>query len=159
MDKINILKVLQEMAVKPFGKRAVLAFDLEQMAELIEKKCSQYKVDPRLCLAQGILECHFGCNPDAVRSRKTKNIFNVGNVDDGRNRFFLSWEAGLTAYCHLMAREYCYRNEGDVVTAEMMIAHDFTRPRGGRYATAPSYTKDIAKLVAKIDALTAQEIK
>lgn len=151
MTQEQIKQVLQEMAVKPFGKKAVLPFDMDEMASLIEHKCAQYHVDPRLCLAQGILECHFGCNPDAGRSRKTKNIFNVGNVDDGRNRFFISWEAGLAEYCHLMAREYCYRNEGDTVTAEMMIAHDFTRPRGGRYATAASYTQDIAKIVAKID--------
>jgi len=140
--------------VKPFGKKAVIAFDLDVMAALIHKLCWQWNVDVRLCLAQGILECHFGCNPAAKRSRVTKNIFNVGNVDDGRNRFFMSWEAGLSAYCHLMAREYCYRDEGAVVTPEMMIAHDFTRPKGGRYATAGSYTQDVAKIVAKIDGLT-----
>jgi flagellum-specific peptidoglycan hydrolase FlgJ len=146
-----IKKVLQDMAVKPFGKKAVVAFDMEDMAALIEAKCGQYKVDTRLCLAQGLLECHFGCNPAASRSRKTRNIFNVGNVDNGANRFFPTWEAGLNAYCHLLAREYCYRNEGNIVTAEMMIKHDFVRPRGGRYATAPTYTADIAKIVAKID--------
>lgn len=149
----QIKKVLLEMAQKPFGIMKASPFDLGEMAGLIDKLCAQYKVDPRLCLAQGILECHFGCNPAASRSRKTRNIFNVGNVDDGRNRYFATWEAGLNAYCHLMAKEYCYRNAGDTVTAEMMIAHDFTRPRGGRYATAPSYTTDIAKIVAKIDKL------
>lgn len=149
----QITKVLTEMAVKPFGKKSNMPYDLDDMAVLINKYCTQYKVDPRLCLAQGILECHFGCNPAAKRSIKTKNIFNVGNVDDGRNRIFASWELGLAAYCHLMAREYCYRIEGETVTAEMMIAHDFVRPRGGRYATAPTYTTNIAKLVAKIDKL------
>lgn len=147
----QIAKVIRELAVKPFGKKAVLAYEVNEMAALIHKLAGQYHVDPRLALAQGILECHFGCNPAASRSRKTKNIYNVGNVDDGRNRFFSSWEDGMRAYFHLMAREYCYRNEGQTVTAEMMIAHDFVRPRGGRYATAQSYTKDIAKLVAKID--------
>lgn len=153
MSKEQILKVLNELAVKPFGAKAIIAVPLDELASMIDLKCAQYHVDPRLCLAQGIMECHFGCNPSAVRSRKTRNIFNVGNVDNGGNRYFISYEDGLAAYCHLLAREYCYRNEGDIVTPEMMIAHDFVRPSGGRYATAASYTQDIAKLVAKIDKL------
>lgn len=153
MTTAQIAKIINDLAIKPFGKTAVIAFDVNEMAELIHRLAGQYHVDPRLALAQGILECHFGANPAAARSRKTKNIFNVGNVDDGGNRFFASWEDGISAYFRLMAREYCYRNEGPDVTAEMMIAHDFMRPRGGRYATAPSYTKDIASIVKKIDSL------
>lgn len=154
-----IKKIIQETCIKPFGKAAVLPWDLDEIANILSLKCEQYHVDPRLALAQGILECHFGVNPAASRSRKTHNIFNVGNVDNGSNRYFSSWETGIGAYCLLMAREYCYRNEGDTVTPEMMIAHDFTRPRGGRYATAPSYTKDIAFIVKRIDAIVAKESK
>jgi len=156
MTKEQILKVLKEMALKPWGKKAAAPYDLEEMAELIERVCMQFHVDQRLCLAQGILESHFCCNPNAKRSIVTKNIFNFGNVDDGGNRYFHTWEEGLTAYCRLLAREYCWRNEGNEVTAEMMIVHDFTRPRGRRYATAPNYTTEIAKLVAKVDKCCAQ---
>jgi len=151
----EIKQVLEKMCVKPFGKQAQIPWAAEELAQLLAHKCAQYKVDPRLALAQGILESHMGCNPQASRSRKTKNLWNVGNVDDGGNRYFPTWEDGLAAYLRLMAREYCWREEGDVVTPEMMIAHDFTRPRGGRYATAPSYTKDIAAIVQKIDKLVA----
>jgi len=151
MNKEMIKKVLQELAVKPFGKKAIIDYDLDEMAYAIERICAQYKIDPRLCLAQGILESHFGCNPEAVRSRKTNNIFNYGNMDDGRNITFKSYEDGLRTYCRMMAMNYCWRNEGTIVTPEMMIKHDFTRPQGGRYATAVNYTKDIAKIVAKID--------
>lgn len=147
----QIKQVLMKLAAGPWGKAAVMAFDLDEIAELLERFSRAYHVEARLALAQGIAECHFGMNPAAKRSRATRNIFNVGNVDNGRNRSFRSYAAGIETYFQLMAREYCYRDEGSIVTAEMMIKHDFNRPRGGRYATAPSYTQTIAKLVKKID--------
>lgn len=150
----QIKHVLKKMCIDIWGKAAVVPWDIEEIAKVLSLRAEQYHVDIRLALAQGILESHFCCNPAATRSRKTKNIFNKGNVDDGRNLFFTSWEAGISAYFLLMAKHYCYRNEGDTVTAEMMIAHDFQRPDGvGRYATAPSYTRDIAAIVKKIDRL------
>lgn len=155
MNQTQIKTIIKKLCVDVFGSKAPLsqAPSLDELANILEQKSEQYHVDLRLAIAQGVLECHFGHNPAAARSRKTKNIYNVGNVDDGGNRFFASWEDGISAYFRLMAREYCWRNEGPEVTAEMMIAHDFTRPRGGRYATAPSYTKDIASIVKKIDSL------
>ena len=156
MSRDKIKKVLQKMCIDIFGKQAIVEWNIDQMAADIETMAQQYKVEAKLCLAQGILESHFCVNPAASRSRKTKNIFNVGNVDDGGNRFFSSYRAGMDVYFRLMAREYCYRNEGDTVTVAMMIRHDFIRPRGGRYATAASYTKDVAVIVARIDKLTKQ---
>jgi flagellum-specific peptidoglycan hydrolase FlgJ len=153
MTQEQIKLVLKRMCIDVFGKKAVVAWDIDTMAEQLERYAGQYKVEVRLALAQGILESHFCVNPAASRSRTTHNIFNVGNVDDGGNRYFGDWQGGMAAYFKLMAREYCYRNEGNTVTAEMMVAHDFIRPRGGRYATAPSYTQDIAKIVEKIDKL------
>lgn len=155
-----IKKIIKKTCIDTFGPKAIIPWDLDEIANILALKAEQYHVDLRLALAQGILECHFGCNPEASRSRKTHNIYNVGNVDDGSNRYFSTWETGIGAYFLLMASRYCYRNEGDEVTAEMMIAHDFVRPDGvGRYATAPSYTKDIASIVKKIDAIVAKEPK
>lgn len=150
----QIKHVLTEMAIKPHGNKAVVSWYLDEIASSLHALCHAYKVDPRLALAQGILEGHFAAAPKASRSRKTRNIYNVGNTDDGSNKYFLNYSDGIRAYCHLMARSYCYRNEGPIVTPEMMIAADFMRPDGlGRYATAPSYTKDIASIVKKIDKL------
>ncbi|HNX38744.1 MAG TPA: hypothetical protein PL124_09690 [Candidatus Cloacimonadota bacterium] len=151
MTKDQIVNVIKELCIKAFGKNAVIDCDFEKLAEAMLTKCAIYRVDPRLCLAQGIAECHFGVNPEARRSRKTRNIWNVGNVDDGGNRFFASYEAGMDVYLRLMSREYRYPAEGNIVTPEMMIRHDFVRPRGGRYATAPSYTKVIEGIVKKVD--------
>lgn len=152
MTPEQIKIIIQEMAIKPHGANAVVTWDIDEIATAIYAACKQYKIDPRLALAQGILEGHFATAPTATRSRKTRNIYNVGNVDDGTNKFFPTYTAGIRAYAHLLARSYCYRSESSIVTPEMMIAHDFWRPDGvGRYATAHSYTKDIAKIVKKID--------
>jgi len=148
--KDAIKKVIQRRCIEAFGKKAVIVWDLDKIAEALVKSAERYKVEIELALAQGILECHFGCNPAAKRSRATKNIYNVGNVDDGRNRFFASYEAGIDVYFRLMAREYRWPGEGEAVSVEMMERHDFRRPRGGRYATAPSYTRDVAKLAREI---------
>lgn len=145
-----IKSVIQKRCISAFGKSAVIPWDLDSIANAIMCGACRHKVQVELALAQGIMECHFGCNPAAKRSRATKNIFNVGNVDDGRNRFFGSYEDGIDAYFRLMSREYRWPGEGDVVSVEMMQKHDFIRPRGGRYATAPSYTRDVVKLALGI---------
>lgn len=151
----QIKRVIQRMCLDMWGKKAVIAadWDLDEIADAVAKYCESCRVEPALCLAQGILEGHFGVAPTAKRTRLTRNIFNVGNVDDGRNRTMVSWAEGIRVYCRLMAREYCYRNEGHTVSVEMMVKHDFVRPRGGRYATAPSYTKDVMGLAEKIRGL------
>lgn len=152
INKEQIKKVLAEMCIKPFAKLlAKLPWDIDVMAGEIAAQCELYKVDPRLCLAQGIVESHFCCNPAAKRSIKNHNIFNVGNMDNGANKYFATYAQGLSAYCRLMSRYYHWRNEGSYVTPEMMIAHDFKGPKGGRYATALNYVPVIKAVLTKID--------
>jgi flagellum-specific peptidoglycan hydrolase FlgJ len=145
----QIKLVIQRRCIKAFAD-PVIPWDLDQIAAALLSGSEKYHVEVELALAQGILEGHFACNPAAKRSRKTRNIFNVGNVDNGGNRFFNSFEAGIDAYFRLLAREYCWRAEGNTVTVDMMLRHDFTRPRGGRYATAPNYTASIRSIVESI---------
>lgn len=151
MTREQIKKVLQKKCVDMFKGEA--PWDIEEIAAAVERLSARYKVEPVLALAQGILESHWVCNPAAWRSRKTKNIFNVGNTDAGMNMYFPDYVAGIDRYFRLMAREYCWRKEGDTVTVDMMVKHDFTRPRGGRYATAPNYTRDIESIARSIRAL------
>lgn len=156
MTSEQVKKVITEKCIKAF-KNAKVPWDLDAIATALLEGSKKYKVQIELALAQGILECHFGCNPAAIRSRRTRNIFNVGNVDSGANRFFRTVEAGIDSYFRLMAREYCWRAEGDTVTVEMMVKHNFKRPRGGRYATAPGYTTSIAKIAEGIEKMFAKE--
>ncbi|MCX7952652.1 MAG: glucosaminidase domain-containing protein [Deltaproteobacteria bacterium] len=109
--------------------------------EVLLSFCERYNYDPTLLLAQAIAESHCGTRGRAVF---TKNIFNVGNTDNGQNRYFSSWEEGVVAYLELMKSSY-----GD--TAEEVLASDFRRiDGGGRYATDPAYTQKIYNLVHKI---------
>ncbi len=140
----RIADILLELCVKPFGRNVVVDFDIPTMAQMILVFSIQYKVEPLLCIAQGVVESHFGCNPSASRSRKTRNIFNVGNVDDGSNKYFPDYASGLERYFQLMDREYRWPEDKDGhVRMSTMAKRDFYRPRGGRYATAPNYTGQV----------------
>ena len=159
ITKEDVKYVITELAFKPFGGKAVVGVDwnLDEIADTILEASNEYNVDPRLFLAQGIIESHFGANPDAGRSRRTKNIYNVGAVDGGRNNYYSSYTDGIRDYARLMNQEYNWGGEGSWVTPEMMIEKNFTRSSGqGRYATAPNYTNVIQEIVKRVDKALAE---
>lgn len=152
ITKEDVKYVITELAIKPFGGKAVVNWSLDDISNTILEASNQYKVDPRLALAQGIIEGHFGANPDAGRSRRTKNFYNIGNADYGRNKNFSSYSDGIREYAKLMNKEYNWGNEDSWVTPEMMIEKNFTRSSGqGRYAEAPNYTNVIQEIVKRVD--------
>lgn len=150
----QIKKVLHIFTLQMWGNKAVIpgnGWSLDALASALFQYCEEYKIDIVLALAQGIVECHFGVNPSAVRSRKTCNIYNVGNVDSGANHYFSSWEAGIRRYCQLLHTEYNWHDApGNYVTLATMQKHDFTRPKGGRYATAPNYTQTVWEIGVQV---------
>lgn len=151
--KDKVVKIIKD-TIRLWHHKAVIPGDgwtPESIAESMVEHCEAEKVQLELALAQGYVECHFGINPLAGRSRRTRNIFNVGNVDDGKDRTFDSWEAGIAAYCKLMRREYNWK-EGDYISVESMEKHDFTRPKGGRYASAPDYKNTVVSIALKMRA-------
>lgn len=152
ITKEDVKYIITELAVKPFGGKAIVGWNLDDISDTIVAASNQYKVDPRLALAQGIQEGHFGANPDAKRSRRTRNLYNVGNVDGGGDKYFSSYSDGIREYAKTMNREYNWGNEDSWVTPEMMIDNDFYRSSGqGRYASAPNYTNAIREIVRRID--------
>ena len=154
ITKEDVKYVITELAFKPFGGKAVVGvgWNLDEIADTILEASNEYKVDPRLFLAQGIIESHFGANPDAVRSRRTKNIYNVGNVYGSRDNYYSSYTDGIRDYARLMNQEYNWGGEGSWVTPEMMIDNDFYRSSGqGRYARDPNYTNVIQEIVKRVD--------
>ena len=159
ITKEDVKYVITELAFKPFGGKAVVGVDwnLDEIADTILEASNEYNVDPRLFLAQGIIESHFGANPDAGRSRRTKNIYNVGNVAGGRDNYYSSYTDGIRDYARLMNQEYNWGGEGSWVTPEMMIEKNFTRSSGqGRYARAPNYTNVIQQIVKRVDKTLAE---
>lgn len=145
--------IVRHFSLETWGKKAVLTNDWnpEDIANAIFKYCAVYRIDIVMALAQAIVESHFGVAPTAKRSRKTKNIYNVGNVDSGADESQDSWDEGIKRYCSLMQREYNWKEDAQgYVSLESMLMHDFTRPRGGRYATAKNYTRAVAQIANKI---------
>ena len=148
----NVIKVIRKYSIDCFGNKSIIPIDwvIDDLAIwMIEYSC-KYKVELALMLAQATVECHFGVDPNARRSRKTKNIFNVGNVDSGADETQKSWEAGIERYAKLMNKEYYWGFNDGWVTMAMMEEHDFTRPVGGRYATASDYTVIVKSVYNKI---------
>ena len=147
----QIEEAVHAFSIGVWGKKAVIPedWDHKEISAYIHKYCRECKIDPVLALAQGVVESHFGVAPTAKRSRRTKNIYNVGNVDSGADEQQASWEKGIERYCRLLAKEYNWV-PGGPVTLEMMVEHDFTRPRGGRYATAKNYTDAVERVAARI---------
>ena len=155
MKKVE--RAIKRYSIDCYGSNAVIPtkpWSIENLAIWMIHYSCLYKVELALMLAQGVVECHFGVDPYAKRSRRTKNIFNVGNVDNGADETQQTWESGIERYAKLMNREYFWGVlDSGWVTMAMMEEHDFTRPRGGRYATAPDYTKIVKSVYNKIKTL------
>lgn len=101
-------------------------------------------VPPELALAQLTLEGGIGSASNS-RPNKTNNPFNVGNVDNGKNKYFPSIDAGVDAYYDLIARRYLVKGR----TAANLV-QDFVNNDGNRYATAGIYERGLRSLIKTI---------
>ncbi len=153
-----IAQVIKTTCVDQMGaKNKPEGWELNSIAKAVHDYCKKYKIDPSLCIAQGIAESHFAMNPASGRSRIHRNIFNWLNTDDGSNHTFKTFEAGVEQYCKTMRREYFWPDFKDpdttpegYVSFEMMQKHDFRRPIGGRYASAENYTRNVGTIVKRV---------
>lgn len=164
----GIAYAIQATCIAPMGQKNIPeGWNLSSIALSVFNNCKKYKIEPSLCLAQGVAESHFAISPLAGRARRNKNIFNWLNTDDGKDHAFKSFEEGIEQYCKTMSREYLWKGERSYdnpsfdgwVTMEMMERHNFQRPIGGRYATAPNYTGYVRSINDRVRKLIIEYAK
>ena len=116
----------------------------QMMAQSAKKYFSQGYIPPELACAQLLLEGGLSSDPNA-RPIKTKNPFNVGNIDNGKNKFMSSFQDGIDAYYSLMTKKYLPKGK----EAEALLSN-FVNTTGNRYASDKKYENKLTSIVKQM---------
>lgn len=123
----------------------------EMMAKGAKSAFDRYKryVAPELALSQLVLEGGIRNGNTNSRPIRTKNPFNVGNVDTGANIFHNDVQTGIDAYYNLIAKNYLGKGR-----SAKDLLNNFVNKSGNRYATAPNYERILNKLAIDVNKIS-----
>lgn len=97
-------------------------------------------VPPELALSQLLMEGGLTGNQNS-RPIRTKNPFNVGNIDSGSNVIHNDVQSGINAYYNLISTKYL--SDGKKVSD---LLNNFVNLSGNRYASSKSYESKLSRI-------------
>ena len=129
-------------------KSNLLSITGDMMASSAKRTFEKYNkyVPPELALGQLATEGGVGNSDPTSIAIKTKNPFNVGNMDDGSTINHSSVQYGIDAYYNLIATDYIGKGK----TAQDLI-NNFVNHEKSRYAKGTDYEKVVGSIARQVN--------
>ena len=123
----------------------------KMMATGAKQAFERYKkyVPAELALSQLVLEGGIGNKNPNSKPIRTKNPFNVGNVDSGAVVQYGQVQTAINTYYNLIARNYLGKGK----TAKDLLGN-FVNNSGNRYASAVDYESKLNKLASQVNSIS-----